>query len=62
MFEVQLALRPPEDDHREPIVWTLHLGARTKWRFPFAVLFGQRCWFDRFTTTIHATSVSVDPS
>jgi hypothetical protein len=35
------------------------VAARDHWRFPFAVLLGQRGWFDRFPTTIDATHTTV---
>jgi hypothetical protein len=62
VFGVTLFLRPPEDSNRELISWDLHLGARPNWRLPFAILFGQRGWFDRFPTTIDATNTAVDIS
>jgi hypothetical protein len=59
VFQVELALSPPEGRDGGPLTWTLHLGARANWRLPFAVLFGQRGWFDRFPTTIDSESVVV---
>jgi hypothetical protein len=60
VYEVTLGLQPPADTD-EPIVWwRLHLGARTNWRLPFAVLLGQSGWFDTFPTTIDATESVVD--
>ena len=58
MFEVVLALRPP-NEFDEPVSWSLHLGARSNWRLPFAVLFGQRGWFDTFPTTIDASTTTI---
>lgn len=52
VFGVTLSLRSPEESDRQLISWNLHLGARPNWRLPFAILFGQRGWFDRFPTTI----------
>ena len=59
VFEVELALRPPNDIDHNPVAWKLHLGARANWRLPFAVLFGQRGWFERFLTTIDSDSTVV---
>ncbi len=59
VFEVELALRPPYDIDHNPVAWKLHLGARANWRLPFAVLFGQRGWFERFPTTIDSDSTVV---
>lgn len=58
-FEVELALRPPTDGD-EPVRWLLPLGARRSWRLPFAVLLGQRGWFDRFPTRIDADTSTVE--
>ena len=59
VFEVELALRPPNYIDHKPVAWKLHLGARANWRLPFAVLFGQRGWFERFPTTIDSDSTVV---
>lgn len=59
VFEVELLLRPP-DRMAEPIGWRLTLGARRQWRLPFAVLLGQRGWFDTFPTRIDATEIAVE--
>ena len=59
VFEVRLSLRPPGGVTDEPASWTLHLGARANWRLPFAVLFGQRGWFDQFPTTIDSSTTTV---
>lgn len=59
VFHVNLTLRPPDGTDGEPFTWDLKLGARTNWRLPFAVLFGQQGWFDQFTTTIDANTMSV---
>ena len=59
VFEVRLCLQPPEPDGA-PLPWTLPLGARSGWKLPFAVLLGQRGWFDRFPTRIDATSSTVE--
>lgn len=58
-FEVELALRPPTDGD-ESVRWRLPLGARRSWRLPFAVLLGQRGWFDRFPTWIDFDTSTVD--
>jgi hypothetical protein len=60
VFSVELILQPPLDSmQQEPIHWTLQLGSRPNWSFPFAILFGQRGWFDQFPTTINATHTEV---
>lgn len=59
MFEVELALGPPNDIDHKPLAWKLNLGARANWRLPFAVLFGQRGCFKRFPTTIDFDSTTV---
>lgn len=59
MYEVELSLRPPDDIEAELVRWKLHLGARPNWKLPFAVLFGQQGWFDRFPTTIDGTQTTV---
>jgi len=59
IFGVELTLRPPSRVLDDPIVRRMHLGARGNWRLPFAVLLGQRGWFDRFPTTIDARSTTV---
>ncbi len=60
VYAVQLMLVPPGSIAGSPVPWSLHLGARTRWHLPFAVLFGQRGWFDRFPTTIDATTTTVE--
>ena len=60
VFEVELRLRAPRDELAESIPWRLHLGARRRWRLPFAVLLGQRGWFDRFPTRIDATTSTIE--
>jgi hypothetical protein len=60
VFEVELRLRPPGDGQAGSIPWRLELGARRRWRLPFAVLLGQRGWFDRFPTRIDATTSTVE--
>jgi hypothetical protein len=59
VYSVELLLQPPPGSQDEPISWTLQLGARENWKLPFAVLFGQRGWFDRFRTTIDGNATSV---
>lgn len=59
MFEVRLSLLPPEDVDALPRAWSLLVAARGDWRFPFALLLGQRGWFDTFTTTIDASATTV---
>ena len=59
VFEVTLWLHPP-DPNEEAVPWQLPLMARRGWRFPFAVLLGQRGWFDRFPTRIDAASSAVE--
>jgi hypothetical protein len=60
VYEVELELRSPPGQASETVTWRLPLGARSGWRLPFSVLFGQRGWFDRFPTTIDATGTSVE--
>jgi hypothetical protein len=60
VYEVELDLRSPPGQPSETVTWRLSLGARSGWRLPFSVLFGQRGWFDRFPTTIDATATSVE--
>ncbi len=59
VFEVTLWLHPPTPSE-EAIAWQLQLVARRGWRLPFAVLLGQRGWFDRFPTRIDATTSVVE--
>lgn len=59
VFHVRLKLRPPAGTNAGPFEWNLKLGARSNWRLPFAVLFGQQGWFDTFTTTIDADTTIV---
>ena len=59
VYAVELMLVPPGSIAGSPVLWSLHLGARARWHLPFAVLFGQRGWFDRFPTTINATTTTV---
>ncbi|TPW15514.1 MAG: hypothetical protein FD127_725 [Acidimicrobiaceae bacterium] len=60
VFLVDLELRPPAGIDQANARWSLHLGARRRWRLPFAVLLGQRGWFDSFPTRIDATSSTVE--
>lgn len=59
-IDVELHPRARSDSHDAPIPWRLELGARRRWRLPFAVLLGQRGRFDRFPTRIDATSSTVE--
>lgn len=59
LFEIRLSLLPPEHLAELPITWSLLVAARGSWRFPFAVLLGQRGWFNRFPTTVDATHTTV---
>lgn len=56
VFRVTLQLRSPE----ETVSWELELGAKRRWLLPFAVLLGQRGWFDQFPTRIDARTSSVE--
>ena len=58
LFEVEMALLPPERDG-PPATWTAVVGARPRWKHPFAVLLGQRGWFHTFSTTIDRTHTTV---
>ena len=60
VYAVELLLKPPASSTEPPLPWTLHLGARTGWHLPFAVLLGQRGWFDQFPTTIDGHSTTVE--
>lgn len=60
VFEVELRLRAPIDGQTDSIPWRLQLGARRRWRLPFAVLLGQRGWFERFPTRIDATTSTIE--
>lgn len=60
VYAVELLLKPPASSTEPPLAWTLHLGARTGWHLPFAVLLGQRGWFDQFPTTIDGHSTTVE--
>lgn len=44
------------DGSAEERRWSLSVAVQVKWRLPFAILFGQRGWFDVFPTTIDARS------
>ena len=59
IFRVYLRLSSL-DDHAHGVSWSLDLGARSRWRLPFAVLLGQRGWFDTFPTRIDATKSTVE--
>ena len=61
VFEVTLWLHSPEPGE-EAVSWQLPLVARRGWRMPFAVLFGQRGWFDRFPTRIDGYTSTVEVS
>ena len=60
VFQVELQLRSSSVGVDEPVRWSLPLGARRGWRLPFAVLLGQRGWFDTFRTTIDAFASVVE--
>jgi len=62
VFRVELRLRSPRDIGEETLAWSLDLGARRRWRLPFAVLLGQRGWFDTFPTRIDASTSIVELS
>ncbi len=59
MFEINLELKAPDDSGTVP--WSLLVAVRPTWRFPFEVLFGQRGWFDSFTTTLGHGHLAVEP-
>jgi hypothetical protein len=59
VFAVTLWLNPPAGSGAA-VSWNLPLVARRGWRLPFAVLLGQRGWFDRFPTRIDAMSCTVE--
>jgi hypothetical protein len=61
VYRVELGLRPPDEQPDQPAIeWTLELGARRGWRLPFAVLLGQRGWFDRFPTRLDASTSTIE--
>lgn len=60
VYFVELLLKPPASVNAEPIPWRLQIGARANWRLPFAILFGQRGWFDEFRTTIDRQSTTIE--
>jgi len=60
VFRVVLQLRSPGEEQTETLPWDLDLGARKRWRLPFAVLLGQRGWFDQFPTRIDARRSEVE--
>lgn len=60
VFRVELRLCAPGDDDDAVVSWSLELGARRRWRLPFAVLLGQRGWFDSFPTRIDASTSTVE--
>jgi hypothetical protein len=60
VYAVSLTLLAPTDSDGSPLTWTLELGARRRWRLPFAVLFGQRGWFDHFPTRIDGATSMVE--
>lgn len=59
MFEINLALQAA--DGSDTVSWNLLVAVRPNWQFPFEVLFGQRGWFDSFTTTFGPGHVAVEP-
>ena len=60
VFRVDLQLHSPDGVPPGTVTWQLHLGARRRWRLPFAILLGQRGWFDQFPTRIDHDSVTVE--
>lgn len=58
VYRVALRLRAPGSS--QFVEWSLDLGARRRWRLPFAVLLGQRGWFDTFPTRLDVTTSSVE--
>jgi hypothetical protein len=59
MFEMRVTLLSPHSVYDETVSWSLLVAARDHWHLPFAILLGQRGWFDRFPTTIDATHTTV---
>jgi len=59
VFDVELDLVPPGDVDAANRSWLLQVAARPVWRLPFTILFGQRGWFDTYTTTIGAKDTLV---
>lgn len=58
VFEIELDLIPASGDE-PPLRWTAKFAGRPRWKLPFAVLLGQRGWFDRFPTRIDAAHTTV---
>lgn len=58
VFMFELELQPPSGT--DGFRWSLPMAVQSSWRFPFEVLFGQRGWFDTFTTTFGAAGVAVE--
>jgi len=59
VFMFELELQPPSGT--DGFRWTLPMAVQSRWRFPFEVLFGQRGWFDSFTTTFGPGHLAVEP-
>jgi len=59
VFEINLELQAP--DGSDTVSWNLRVAVRPTWNFPFEVLFGQRGWFDSFTTTFGPGHLAVEP-
>lgn len=60
VFDVELRLRATAEGQVRSVPWRLRLGARRRWRLPFAVLLGQRGWFERFPTRIDRSTSTVE--
>ena len=54
-----MELQPPSGT--DGFRWSLPMAVHSTWRFPFEVLFGQRGWFDSFTTTFGPGHLAVEP-
>lgn len=59
MFAIDLELQSPAGS--DIVSWDLMIAVRANWQFPFEVLFGQRGWFDSFTTTFGPGGLAVEP-
>lgn len=63
VFALELELVPPRTETVEtPVHWSLPVAVQVGWRFPFAILLGQRGWFDTFTTVMGTDWLVVGPA
>jgi hypothetical protein len=60
VFDAELRLRAPTDGQADSVPCRLQLGARRRWRLPFAVWLGQGGWIDRFPTRIDRATSTIE--